>query len=269
MDSMDQNPASQTQPDPVLSFVFSNSSGDVIFSDHLFARSMGDMAAGILSGVPLNAIFMMDAAAARQLLEAIRKKLIVEDLLVTRHFRAGDVIRYDSTLVAALDEGGDFMGVDLVLKSGSQSNTVPDEAIRITSHSDVIKAYVEMEMNPRNALEPRTFTQSYLVAQFNALQVMLARIGGTASRAAFEKVANNTAHSMALPIHMENGYLKFTNRNIDIQGYRSLLRAAVDYAVNVIGKGIVKREMLLIDKFIGHGTLELISQMDLRIFSDE
>jgi hypothetical protein len=37
----------------------------------------------------------------------------------------------------------------------------------------------------------------------------------------------------------------------------------------VIGKNIVKREMLLVDKFVGPGTLELISQMDLRIFSSD
>jgi len=74
---------------------------------------------------------------------------------------------------------------------------------------------------------------------------------------------------MGLPIIMKNGNLNFLKKDFDVQVYRSLLQTGTDYAVIVVGKNTVKREMLLVDKFVGHGTLELISQMDLRIFSAE
>ena len=172
-------------------------------------------------------------------------------------------------ILSAIDENGNFLGMDLVLKKPGKPEGMADAAMNFTTHSDVIEAYVEMEMNSRNPVQPRTFTQSYLVVQFNILQIMLARIVGPASRQAFESIVNSTASSMGLPISMEKGNLIFSKKDIDIQGYRSLLQTASNYAVIVVGKSIVKREMLLVDKFVGRGTLELISQMNLRLFSAE
>ena len=266
---MDQPNNSENRMDNPLAFIFTNSQGNLIFSDQKFIQDLGDKSANIQSGEPLHALLLMDSNTEKQLIEAVKKKSIVENMAVSYSTAAGNTVKSNSTIIAAVDENGNFLGMDLVLKNESHPNNLSDTETKIMTHFDVIKAYVEMEMNSRNPVKPRTFTQSYLVAQFNMLQIMLARIGGSASRQTFEKLANSTAGSMGLPIYMENGHLNFSKKDIDIQGYRSLLQTTSNYAVIVVGRNIVKQEMLLVDIFVGHGTLELISQMDLRIFSAE
>lgn len=266
---MDQSTNTENQSDYSLALIFTNSSGNVIFSDQKFIRVLGDMSERVLSGVPLRNILPMDPRTESQLIEAVKQKSIIEDMAVSYRTAAGITVQSGSTILSVIDENRNFLGMDLVLNYVSLPDNKSSNAPKILTHSDVIKAYVEMEMNSRNPSQPRTYTQSYLVAQFNVLQIMLARIAGPATRLTFEKIANSTASSIGLPIYMEKGCLNFTKKDINIQGYRSLLQTTVNYAVNAVGKNIVKREMLQVDKFVGHGTLELISQMDLRIFSAE
>jgi hypothetical protein len=266
---MDQPNHSENQLEGPLTFLFTNSQGNVIFADKKFIDVFWDKSANILGGEQLRNILIMDSKTENQLIEAIKQKSIVENMTVTYSTAAGDTVKSDSTILADIDENGNFMGMDIVLHHMSPPNHLSDNPTKIMTHSDVIKAFVEMEMNSRNPLQPRTYIQSYLVAQFNVLQIVLARIGGPATRLVFEKLANSTARSMELPIFMEKGNLNFSKKDIDIQGYRSLLQTTSNYAAIVVGRNIVKREMLLVDKFVGRGTLELISQMDLRIFSAE
>jgi hypothetical protein len=264
---MDRPNNSENQLDDFPTFIFTNTGGNVIFSDQKFINILGDKSANILSGEPLHTFLRMDSRTEKQIIEELKQKSIVKNMAVSYSTATGDTVQSRSTILAAIDENGNFLGMDLVLHPMATSNNLTDNAIKIMTRSDATKAYVEMELNSRNPLKPRTFIQSYLAAQFNVLQIILARIGGPAARLTFENIANRTAASMGLPINMVKGQLNFSRMDINQQGYRSLLQSTTGYAVNVIGKNIVKREMLNVDKFLGSGTLELISQMDLRIFS--
>jgi hypothetical protein len=222
----------------------------------------------VLSGHPLSTILRIESMTENQLIETIKQRSIIENLAVSYNTSGGEIVKSKCTILAAADENGNYLGMDFILNNVLTPG-MSDPEVKILTHSDVMKAYVEIEMNSRGPLQPRTYTQSYIATQLNVLQIMLARIGGTASRLAFEKIINNKIQSMAAQMNMENGNLNFLRRDLDVQVYRSLLKASTDYAVNVVGKNTVKREMLLVDKYVGHGTLELISQMDLRIFTAE
>jgi hypothetical protein len=250
-------------------FIFTNSQGIVFFSDLNFIRTLGIQPDQIISGRTLSNILIMDPRTEGQLIESVRQKARIEEFPVLFRSASGNDIQSTGTAVAALDENRNFLGMDLVLMNHQGSSQSVETTPPILTHNDVLKAYVEKEMNPRTAEPPRTFIQSYLVAQFNAVQILLARIGGPGPRLAFEKVANQTASSMGLPINMESGHLYFFGKDINILGYRNILQATMNYAVNVVGKNTVKKEMLQVDKYVGQGTLELISQMDLRIFFAE
>jgi hypothetical protein len=263
---MEQTAVLHSPQEQALNFIFTNANYHAIFADRLFMHSLGETASEVFAGVPLNKILLLDVPTENRLMENVRKNLAVENYPISYHSAAGDVIQTAGTAIVANDEMGTFLGVDLVLKPSQRAGASTGT---IASHTDVIRAYVDMETISRDPTQPRTFTQSYIVAQFNALQVMLARLNGPASRAAFEKITDNAARSMGLPISMENGCLIFSKMDIDINGYRNLMQTAVNYAVNAVGKGIVKREMLLVDKCVRPGTLELIAQMDLRIFSSD
>lgn len=262
---MVQTAALRDPADSRLTLVFTNSGGNVIFSDQKFLRAMGEKASAILSGIPLRNVLIFDSPTESKLFEGMRQRTTIEHISMEYLANDGSIIKSDSTAIAAMDERGNFMGMDIILNDPS----LPMNISAFRSHSDVIRGFVEKEMNSRDPNHPRTFTQSYLVAQFNTLQVLLARIGGPAARSVLENIANEAAKNMGMPIHMENGYLSFGRKDINIQVYKGLLQAVTGYAVDVLGKQTVKREMLLVDKFVSQGTLELLSQMDLRIFSED
>jgi hypothetical protein len=266
---MDQPNSPENQLEAPLAFLFTNPQGTVFFSNYGFIRMVGNLSAQIISGVSLNHILLLDLRTEAHLIETVKQNSRVDQISIPFRSASGAVIHSNGTAVAAQDENRNFMGMDLVLAKRSPSSQTVEVTPSILTHADVIKAYVEMEMSSRDADQPRTYIQSYLVSQLNVVQIMLARIGGAGARVAFEKIANHTASSMGLPIKMENGHLNFSKKDINIQGYRSLLQTTINYAVDVVGKNFVKKEMLLVDKFVGRGTLELISQMDLRIFSAE
>ena len=266
---MDQSADRADQLDYPPFFIFTNSQGLAFFSDLNFIRVRGIQTEQIISGRSLSRILIIDVHTAGQLRELVKQKSRIGGIPIPFITASGSVIQADTTAVAALDENGNFMGMDLVLANRPGPSRTADKTPPLFTHADVIKAYVEMEMSSRDAALPRTFIQSYLVAQFNVVQILLARIGGLGSRLTFERITNSTASSMRLPVRMENGHLNFSDKDVDIQGYRSLLQKTMDYAVDVVGRSFVRSEMLLVDSFVGHGTLELISQMDLRIFSAE
>ena len=249
--------------------IFTNPSGNVIFSDYRFIQVMGEFGSKILYGLPLRNILIMDSDSISRLAEVSQQKPLFENISISHRTLSGDTVESNATLIAVTGENGNFLGTDVVLYPLSQPNPAAADITKIMTHSDVIRTYVEMELNSPNSPHPRTFTQSYLVVQFNMLQIMLARLGGPDMRLTFEKIVNSTARYMGLPILMERGYLGFSRKDVDINGYRSLLQTASDYAVTVIGRNTVKREMLLADKYVGEKTLELITKMGLRIFSSD
>lgn len=266
---MDQPNHSENQVDNSPAFVFTNSQGNVIFADQKFIRDLGNRSLNDLSGEHLHNILIMDSETKNQFIEAVKQESIVNNMMVSYSTVAGFTVKADCILLADRYETGDFLGMDVILYHMPPPDHLSENATKIMTHSDVIKAFVEMEMNSRNPLQPRTNIQSYIVAQFNALQIVLARIGGPAIRLVFKKLAKSTSRSMGLPIVMDNGNLNFSKKDIDINSYRSFMQTLSNYAVIVVGRNIVKREMLLVDKFVGRGTLELISPADLRIFSAE
>jgi hypothetical protein len=238
------------------SFIFTNARGNVVFTDDSFLAVSGQPAEIRVSGNSLQDLLTVDMGFAARMLETIKHDGAMEGFHLPIREIDGIVEEANCSGVAVVDENGNFIGADLVLGS----------VLQFQNHSDVIKSYVDRILNEGNRLESRTFIQSYIAAQFDALQILLARIVGPAARHAFEVIVNNTAVSNAIALSMHNGRIEFTQRNIDIQRYRSLLKTSVTYAVNVMGRKKAKREVLLVDRCIGSGTLDLITQMDLQIF---
>jgi len=90
----------------------------------------------------------------------------------------------------------------------------------------------------------------YLTIQIDALQILLARLGGLETRAALERILNTTAVAHRIPVHMRQGYLDFVDRTVPFDAYRTFFRAAADYAVSVIGRRIVAEELNAVDRRI-------------------
>ncbi len=264
---MDQTDTLAAENTDTLAFIFTNAGGNVILADRGYLRLVGDISSRSVSGEMLHNILPISSESAGQLMVMTRRSLHLDQVTIPIHAMDGTTLRSNCTAIAALDEKGNFIGTDLVLNISPIS--AEDNVIKLQTHSDVVKAFVENVINEGNLQNSRTFFQSYLVAQIEVIQILLSRISGLAARNVFENVVNEAAKSYALPITMRSGHLEFDRRDINIQGYRSFINFTVKYAVDVLGRQIVKREILMVDKFIGPGTLELITQMDLRIFLAE
>ena len=249
-----------------FAFIFTNAGGNVIFTDNTYLKITGDSSSRVIPGDSLQNILPLDSGFVTRMIEAIKQKNRLEQLDLPIRSIYGSMEESTCTGIAALDENGNFIGIDLILNNSRAAGQKSNPGSPFQTHSDVLRCYVEKVLNEGNLLKSRTFIQSYIVAQFDTIQILLSRIVGPAARQAFELITNHTAKSNAIPLFMKNGRLEFNQRNIDIQGYRNLLKTSVTYAVHVLGRQIVKREMLSVDKYIGSGTLDLITQMDLRVF---
>jgi len=250
-----------------LAFIFTNASGNVIFADRGYLQLIGDLSDRSVSGEQLGNILNVDSESAEKLVANTWRSRRLDQLGIPIHTMDGTILNSMGTSIATRDESGSIIGIDLVLNLSpipTEANAAP-----IQTHADVVKAFVENTMVEGGRQYSRTFLQSYLVAQVEVIQILLSRISGVAARNAFEMVVNNVAKSKALPISMQCGHLEFYRKDINIQDYRGFINSIIGYAVDVLGRQVVKREVLMVDKFIGSGTLELISQMDLRIFLTE
>jgi hypothetical protein len=106
--------------------------------------------------------------------------------------------------------------------------------------------------------------QAYVIAQVDMLQVLLARMGGPEMRGTFERILNESARKNQIWAGMQHGYLEFTQKSMEFGVYRTLLLAAVGYAVSAIGQHMVAQEMQAVDRSVDPGMLELLTQMNLR-----
>ena len=96
------------------------------------------------------------------------------------------------------------------------------------------------------------------------LQVLLARMGGAEARNTLERVVNEIPAKHGIAIRMQNGYLEFNQKSLDISIYRAILQNAIHYATDVIGRRIVGQEMMKVDSQLEPGLLRLLTEMDLR-----
>jgi hypothetical protein len=63
---------------------------------------------------------------------------------------------------------------------------------------------------------------------------------------------------------MQNGYLEFHQKSMDISVYRLVLKTAIRYASDAIGQRIVGQELIRVDNQLDSGLLRLLTEMDLR-----
>ena len=248
--------------------VFTSRVGQLVFVNRKFARLVGDTRSGTMGS--LQDVLPIPSNSFNQLIETVQNSSNGQ----TAHFPVsmptpqGQIWKSNCSAVAAFDIQGAIIGIDLVLADAvppAVEGTIPG----VQTHSDTVMNYVQDVFNESKVRQSATFTQSYLIAHLEVLQILLARMAGPATRPAFEQIINITAHDYLIPCVIQLGHLTFTEKNIDIQKYIVLLKTAASYAINVLGRQTVKQEMLRVDQFIEPGLLQLVSQWDLNaVFQD-
>lgn len=264
-------PAAVRIQDPYSpAMVFTSRAGQVVFVNRKFTRLFGNMASIQSGGASIQTILPIQPKSVDQLINSIQ----INGYGFNAQFPVSIPIfegkNWESTCnaSAAFDAKGGMIGIDLVLETVN-----PTTSTELTpagqTHSQVVMHYAKDVLDESKAQQSGTYIQSYLIAQLEVMQIMLARVGGPASRLSLEQIVTKTAKQYVIPCSILNGHITFAEKNIDIQKYSVLVQSAIRYAIDVVGKQIVKQEMMTVDKFFEPGLLQLVSQLDLKtIFND-
>jgi len=252
-----------------IAILFTNSGGGVVFVDQNYLRLTRQPAARTVAGERLEALLPIEPHSVAKMIRAIDQGAYLEHVPISVNTTTGSIFPAMFSGIAAHDEKGNFIGADILLNEPVE-DTAHGLVMTVPKHADVLGAYVGEVFAEAGQSQARTFMQAYVVAQVDMLQVLLSRMGGPDMRRTFERILNEAAQKNQIWAGMQDGHLDFTRKSMDFGAYRTLLVAAVGYAVSAIGQHMVAQEMRAVDHFVDPGMLELLTQMNLRsIFTSD
>ncbi len=239
--------------------LFTNVRGDVVFVDRNFLLLTKRSPDELVVGKPFYSLLGIDAQSATHWLRDLMQQGFAVRRPASLTTNTGTLRPALATGVAAYAERMSFIGADILLTLPSLDYRLPTQSIR---HTDVMSTYLQQAVLDARLTKSRTFLQVYVVAQIDALQILLGRMSGLQIRDRLEQILNETARGQGIPALMRNGYLEFTHKTTNLGAYGSLLRAAVGYSVNVLGKRLVAAEIRAIP--IDPQLVEVVTQLDLQ-----
>jgi serine/threonine-protein kinase len=236
--------------------LMTNMLGQVIFVDSpclkLLKRHHSE--ARTIIGKPLAEVLAIPAKQVEQMIQEVGKKGRLDHLRLDIHDSQGKSLPVNATVVATKDDKNTFVGADITLRPAS-------DTINIAVDFDTV--------DERLDTREETFLQTYFTAQIEALRDLLIQLGGKRLALNLESIINETAQRNVWPVGMENGKVKVELKNTDADIYRALLAKAVAYAITIVGKRMVAKEIQAVDKRLDARVMELVSQLRLRdLFTD-
>jgi hypothetical protein len=103
----------------------------------------------------------------------------------------------------------------------------------------------------------------YIAAQIDALRVLLIRTGGQKVGDRLEEILNETAQNNGWGVRMNSSQLEIAEGGVRSDVYRGLISKAITYAISVIGKKLVARQMNAVDEQLGERGHELSLELGL------
>ena len=246
-----------------LAILFTNAGGRVVFANRNFLHLTEEAPSRAMTGERLEAILPIEARSMAKIFAVITGSGSIDRLPMSVLTASGNTLPVLFSGVAAYGSQGDYIGADIFLyrqftPAAPDSPTVPS-----LKHTAVLKVYVT-EIFDGTRTHGYTFMQGYVVAQIEVLQVLLARMGGPEARNTLERMVNEVMLKHAIAAQMQNGYLEFHQKSMDISVYRLVLKTAIRYASDAIGQRIVGQELIRVDNQLDSGLLRLLTEMDLR-----
>jgi hypothetical protein len=259
---MMQTVPSTTEQGP-LAIIFTNAGGKVIFANRNFLHLTENAPAKAVAGVQLQTALPIENRSMSTIIAVITGSGFIDKLPVSILTASGVTLPVLFSGVAAYGANGDYIGADIFLHRRFTPADPDSPTVPALKHTAVLKTYVA-EIFAGTHTQGYTFIQAYVVGQIEVLQVLLARMSGSEARNTLERTVNEILIKHAVPADMQNGYLEFHQKSIDISIYRLVLQAAIRYARDAVGQRIVGQEMLKVDSQLVKGLLQLLTQMDLR-----
>ena len=254
--------------DSTAAAVFTNNDGQVVFVDQPFLKLMKYAQAETIVGEPLYKVLGLDPKAAKQMLDELLKLRLVRNQALDVSTAIGDKLKVLYTGIATYDPKGNFLGADVILrpfvpldetvKETSTVTPIPPEPV-ISTVIEAAQMAIEAMPAPDNS-----FLELYFTEQVKALYVLLSRSVGLWVRDTIDKTINTEAQKKGSSVRIKGGIFTTPLSDEDVALYAVLLAKVQDYAVNVIGRGLVVKEIQHIDEQMHDGVIALADQAGLR-----
>jgi hypothetical protein len=255
-----------TAPLSALAFVFTNAQGRIVFADRNFLGLAKREPNRPTLGETLQTALGIDAQSMAHLMQDVAQMTYFARRPLSIKTSTGTLSSLWGAGAAVYDQQNSFIGADILLAIPSSESRPPFPPL---IHAEVLNSYLQQSLSEARIHRTKTFFQVYVNVQIDALQVLLARMGGPEMRNTLEHVVNAAATAHGIPIVMRDGHLEFFSKTaMFFNSYGALLRAALDYAVNAVGKRMVGQEIQAINRQIDPGLREFVTQLDLRMIFD-
>lgn len=202
-----------------------------------------------LVGKPLEQVLGIEAEVAKQLIQEVAKIGHIYSRPLTLRDASGSPVEVYCTVEATYNEKGECLGADLSLR---QSAPMKEESL------------VETPLSQDYDSSQRSFLQLYVTSQLDALRVLVNRVGGPRLGKSLERVLNETSERNGWPVRFNEGRVEGISSAIEPTVYQALLVKAIHYGVNVIGAGIVEKQLKAVEDQMGPRALEIASRIGLR-----
>lgn len=248
-----------------ICLVFTDTAGRVVFVDSNFLALIRQPDAGYLVGEPLHTVLGVPQALVRGLMKTIGSVGFVHEAMMTIKDASGQTVEVACSGVAGYDERGNPIGVDFTLRD----ILITPPAEPLVSHQDVVSSrikQIEQEVIASAEQERQAFAQWYFTAQADALQVLLARMGGPHVRRSIEAEINQMAAENRWAVQLSSGHFMIGPGGAPDEAYRALLTRLIDYSVGLIGQRMVVKEMKIVDGQMSPHAQQIAGEAGLRHF---
>jgi hypothetical protein len=244
--------------------VFTNALDQVVFVDGNFLELMNRPEVGRIIGEPLDKVLGLERQIVKQLMQDMVQAGFLQDFPLEVSTTTGTAVHILCSGVATYDDKENFIGADLTLREAIG----PGLSRALRPHDeDSFSRLARQTLAEARALEDQVYLQQYFTAQVNALQVLLARMGGVRIRDTLERIFNKSARRNVWPISMKDGQITIEAKDLETGTYRTLLSKLVDYVVSVVSQRMMLRAVCAVDEQMEAKVLELADRAGLRISS--
>lgn len=243
--------------------VFTNSKGQVIFSNQAFGDLMGFERRNVMMGKSLHQVLGVGSSDLADLLETGRDrgdatrsvKLEVLD-------RRGETHTLWLESMPAYDSCNRFLGLNIIVKSLIEQAPIE----HLPANPMPAPADAERYVHQVKFVEPSKGERlrQFFTDQVDGLQILMARVAGLRVREAMEMIFNETAQKNLWPAAMVDGNVYIDPVAEEPRIYHTLLGELANYAAIVIGWNTVSAEMRKLETKVEPSILALANETGLR-----
>ncbi|MEP6987470.1 MAG: hypothetical protein ABI970_17835, partial [Chloroflexota bacterium] len=247
-DTFSSAPTAPTETTQAL--LMTNTLGQVIFVDQpclrLLKRHHNE--ARTIIGKPIHEVLGVNKQLTDQLIQQVGKRGRVEQQRVDIKDAFGTSIGVMWSATATQDDKNAFVGADITLK--------PLQSLPINSADfDTLDRRIDTT--------DESYMQTYFIQQMQALRDSMVKLGGKRLGTNLDKIINDTAQRNVWPVTMVDGKIDVDLHTNDADVYRALISKGIAYAVSLVGKKMVIKEMQAIDKQFDAKVLKVVSELKI------